>query len=142
VQSLLEERVSLDHQEEGRADEDSDRRRDVALSTVLGARASHEILFDDNFAVLVLAQAKHGRVVEQGVDDSAGANEVARPGDGHPQILINEQVLNLDKYADQDGEYDEEDGVLGEDGHEGLLELDLVVEALVDEVEHLLGLVR
>ena len=56
--------------------------------------ASHEVLGDDKFPVLILLHLEHWHVVKDGVDEARRANEVAEPGDRDPKVRIDEVLLN------------------------------------------------
>jgi len=61
-----------------------------------------------------LPETEHRRVVQHRVNYATCADEVATPGDDHPEHLVDEQFLDLDEDTDEYGQDEEEERVLGE----------------------------
>ena len=79
-------------------------------------------------------------MVENSVDDTRAAEEVAYPSDCKPQHLIDQVVLYGKKDTNEDHEDHKQSKIFDQNYMEGELDLHIINEALIDVVEQLLSL--
>ena len=105
----------------------------------MAAVAAHEVLRNNQLAVLVLFHFEHWHVVQDSVNEARSANEVANPSNRDPQHWVDEVHLDGNKDANEDHEHAKQHQVLIEDDQERLLNRHTVDKPLVDMVKQLLG---
>lgn len=133
--------VHTAEQEVAHADERRKEANDVALAGVLAALASHEVLADDDAAKLVALEFEPRHIVENGEDEAARADKEDGDGDTEPDPLVHEEWVNRLDEVHQEAENDGRNDVLHRDCGEGVFDLDVCAQMVVDEVDLLLSIV-
>lgn len=140
VETLLKQLVHLRQEKQNQPSDSNEEGVNVSFSGPLASLAPHEVLGNIDVSVLVSVELEPGDTVNDGVDDTACANDEGHHGNEEPDLGFKQNDPDILEHRQQNDQDNEEGDVLNQDGAEGEDQLHVRVQALVEEFQDGLGL--